>query len=399
MILTVCMAQVLAQIGAYAVPALLPSFIDMWSLDNSEAGWIIAAFYGGYVLAAPFLVSLTDRIPAKWIYVAAVSMTAGAHLGYAYLADGFWSALVFRVLAGIGWAGSYMPGLRTLTDVVTGKPQSRAVALHAGSLGLSGSASFVIAGTIAVMFDWRAAFIVSGLAAVGAAVLALSAMPSNRPAPPKDGKHRRLLDFRPAFRNRSSLAYSIVYCVHTWEMNALRGWVVTYLAFTAGLHGGTSALIAPAAVATLMGVTGTLTSVAGNEISIRIGRPRLIMLAMAASMIMAVLLGTLSGIAYWAAALGAVVYGVTIWLDSSSLTAGAVGNADPEHKGATMTVHTFLGYGGGFVGPFMIGWVLDLAGGQSVLGWTIAFGHVAVVMLVGVTALAILRPKALEGDR
>jgi len=34
----VCLAQTLAQIGAYAVPALLPKFIDEWSLSNTEAG-------------------------------------------------------------------------------------------------------------------------------------------------------------------------------------------------------------------------------------------------------------------------------------------------------------------------------------------------------------------------
>ena len=58
------MAQLLAQIGAYTVPALLPVFIEAWSLSNTEAGWLTGVWAGAYVLAVPVLVSLTDRIDA-----------------------------------------------------------------------------------------------------------------------------------------------------------------------------------------------------------------------------------------------------------------------------------------------------------------------------------------------
>src|SRR5258708_37527232 len=33
-------AQMLAQLGAFALPALLPSYIDRWSLSKTEAGWL-----------------------------------------------------------------------------------------------------------------------------------------------------------------------------------------------------------------------------------------------------------------------------------------------------------------------------------------------------------------------
>ena len=48
-----------------------------------------------------------------------------------------------------------------------------------------------------------------------------------------------------------------------------------------------------------------------------------------------------------------------IWLDSSSLTAGA---ADPARCDATLAVHSMLGYAGPLVGPLAIGWTLDVAG-------------------------------------
>ena len=54
-----------------------------------------------------------------------------------------------------------------------------------------------------------------------------------RPPRTSSGPRAALLDFRPILRNRSALAYSLAYCVHTWEMSALRAWVVTFLTFAA----------------------------------------------------------------------------------------------------------------------------------------------------------------------
>jgi MFS family permease len=57
------------------------------------------------------------------------------------------------------------------------------------------------------------------------------------------------------------------------------------------------------------------------------------------------------------------------------------------------------GYGGGFVGPLMIGWILDLAGGMSAMGWGLAFLHVALIALIGQLGFIALRPRDLVGDR
>jgi hypothetical protein len=93
-----------------------------------------------------------------------------------------------------------------------------------------------------------------------------------------------------------------------------------------------------------------------------------------------------------------VLYGIVIWLDSSSLTAGTAGSADPARRGATLAVHSMLGYAGGFVGPLMMGWVLDLSGGMSPLAWGLAFGSVACAMASALVAFAVLKPAELMGE-
>jgi MFS family permease len=100
-------AQMLAQIGAFALPALLPDYIDRWDLPKTEAGWLVGIFFAAYVVMVPVLVALTDRVPVRRVYMLGTSPTTLSHLGFALFADGFWSALLLRLLAGMGWAGTY----------------------------------------------------------------------------------------------------------------------------------------------------------------------------------------------------------------------------------------------------------------------------------------------------
>ena len=92
------------------------------------AGWLSGAFFGGYVLVVPFLTAMTDRVDARYVFVLGALLSAGGLVGLAFLATGFWSALPWRVIAGAGLAGTYMPGLKVLTDRLPEARQPRAVA-------------------------------------------------------------------------------------------------------------------------------------------------------------------------------------------------------------------------------------------------------------------------------
>ena len=397
MVLIVCAAQFLAQLGAFTVPALLPTFIAEWELSATRAGWLTGIFYAGYTLSVPVLVSLTDRIDPKRIYLVGVSLIAVGMFAYATV-DGFWAALACRALVGVGWAGVYMPGLKALSDLVEGPRQSRAVAAHAFAVGISGALSFALAGIVASLLDWRWAMAVGGFGAVAAFALMALLLPRS-PRNFSQGRQRRLLDFRPALRNRSALAYSLAYCFHTWEMAALRMWVVAFLSYALLATGSSPGLVGPTMAATLVGLVGVCASVLGNEASIRLGRSRAITLIMMLSMLLAAAVGFSAGVSYPLAVGLVLLFAVLIYADSSSLTAGTVGSAEPASRGATMALHSTLGYAGGFLGPVVVGLIIDATGGETVTGYGLAFGHLVLVGLAGILAIRVLRPQGLEGDR
>lgn len=396
----VCVAQVLVQIGAFFWPALLPKMMPLWQLSNSEAGWITASFYGAYMVSVPVLVTLTDRVDPKRVYLFGVAATVLGHFLFGWFAEGFWSAVLMRALTGMGWAGTYMTGLKLLADRVDTKMMSRATAGHAASIGISGALSFACGDLLATAFGWGSAFLLAALSAAAAWLLVAFVVPSQteQAKPREDGAG--LYDFRPVFRNTSAMAYALVYCVHTLEMSALRGWGVAFLTYVAAATGASQAsLLSPALIATGLGLIGTFASLAGNEGAIRFGRKRLIVSALLASIVISACIGFIGPSSYALACTLVTVYGLVIWLDSSSLTAGTAGTAEPSRRGATLAVHSMLGYAGGFVGPLLVGWTLDLSGGMSPFGWGVSFLAIAGLMLVALIAFWIIWPRELEGDR
>ena len=378
-------AQMLAQLGAFALPALLPDYIARWRLTATEAGWLVGIFFAAYVAAVPLLLALTDRLPVRRIYLLGTGLTTLSHLGFAFIADGFWLGMIFRILAGVGWAGTYMTGLKALADHLEGTAQSRAVSLHAAGVGISGAGSFAIAGLMAGLAGPNAAFLLAAVTAGCAFGIAVLMMPDSATVDtPASGA---LLDYRPVFRNRAAMAWIAGYTVHTWEMAALRAWGVTFFATVIAWHGSPWWLPDPTLLFTLAGLVGVLVSVTGNETAQHWGRRQVVLLAMTVAAVLSLTAGWTAAISAPLAVLVVLFWNAAIYLDSSALTAGTVQAADPKLRGATMGLHSMCGYAGGFIGPPLAGLILDALGPDSTIGWGFAFGHLAAITLTGLALL------------
>jgi MFS family permease len=381
-VLLLCAAEVLSMSGFATFPALLPALRAEWGLSNSEAGLVSGTFFVGYMAAVPVLVGLTDRIDARRIYLLATGLAAVGCLGFALFAQGLVSALVCQALVGAGLAGTYMPGLRLLTDHIYGPVQSRAVAFYTSSFGFGTSASLLLAGALS-MTGWRWAFAAAALGPCIAGPLVFRSFP---PAPPRPAELRpaALLDLRPVLRNRSAMGYSLGYAAHCWELFGLRSWMPAFFAFSLGLTASQAGpLFGAAALAAWINLLGPLASILGNEAAVRRGRRPVVLAVMAAS-------GAVAGVVGFSAPLpilvflAMAVYFLLVMGDSAALTAGLVAAAEPGRRGAAMALHSLLGFGAGFAAPLAFGAVLDLAGGsERVTAWGLAFASLGIWALGG----------------
>ncbi len=399
LILALCVAETLGMATFATFPALLPTFRAEWGLNNTEAGWIGGVYFAGYLMSVPVLVSLTDRVDPRRIYLIAMGLSCVAALGFAVAADGVASASLWRFLQGVGLAGTYMPGLKALTDTLPEKYQSRAVAFYTSSFGVGSSLSFVIAGELAAAFDWRMAFILS---AIGPALAIVFAFWVLRPkAPAEDAMPvTRLLDFRPVFANRRALAFTFGYAVHNWELFGYRTWIVAFLVFAQSQQSAGAIGLAWTAttLAALVNLLGLPASVLGNELAHRFGRRQVLIVVMIASAVAGVAFG-FSGatLPFVAVVFLAFVYGWTVIGDSATLTAGVIAAADPRYRGATMAMHSMIGFVGSFIGPLAFGAVLDAGGGEeSGTAWGIAFTSLSAVILIGPVLMLTMARRAEE---
>jgi MFS family permease len=386
-------AEVLGMLGISSFAGLLPEFARLWHLSATEAGWISGLYYAGYVAAVPVLTALTDRVDPRRIYLASTALGGVANLGFALTAHGFWSAVVWQVLSGLGLAGTYMPGLKALTDRVAGPHQSRALASYTSGFSLGIGGSFLIAGGIGVPYGWQWAFLVPAATSALAFVIAFVALKAH---PPQTGARptTRLLDFRPVFANRAAMGYVIGYGFHVWELFGLRTWVVAFLAFSVTLQPAGSSSWSPTLVATLLTLLGVAFSISGNELCLRFGRRRTLPLLMLSSAIVACFLGFTAASSNGLVSGLCLLYGGLVMIDSSSLTAGVVEAATPGYRGATMAVHSSIGFLGAFLGPIVFGTMLDRAGGaHRIAAWGYAFATLGIAVGCGAVALMILRPR------
>jgi MFS family permease len=390
LIIRVCLSQILSIAAINYFPALLPNFQAEWGLTNTEAGWISGIYFGGYAAGVPILVSLTDRVDPRKIYLLSAGLGAVSLMGFGLMAQGTWTATAFRLLAGISFAGTYMPGVRALSDRISGANQSRAITFYTASIGVGNALSVFLAGWLTGHFGWRWAAILMGLCPVAGLVLFAFAVRPKSPQTLDQAVRTSLLDFRPALRNRSAIGYMLGYAAHCWELFGFRSWMVAFMVFSLSLQPQIYFELSPQGLVTLILLAGVPASILGNEGALRWGRRRFITIVMLISGLIGCLIGFTAGLTFIMVAGLCFAYWIAIITDSGSLTAGLVSAARAEAAGRTMALYSFVGLSMGFLAPLAVGAVLDISGG-GITGWGLAFTTLGLVAMSGAVWLRLFR--------
>lgn len=374
-------------LGFSTYAALLPELRDLWGLSNAQAGVVGGMFFGGYVATVSLWTALTDRMDARKVYLAGSLLAAAGSAGFGLLAAGFWSAVLFQALLGVGIAATYMPGLRILSDRVAGASQSRYIAFYTSFFGIGTALSLAIAGFLAPAFGWRSAFLVSSAGPLVAGLLVLFLIEGNSSEKKSQPFSLQTLfpfdAWRKVLANRAAAGYTLGYTVHCLELFGSRAWMVAFLAFSASLHAGPSFPWPAAAIAAVVNLLSVPASILGNEAALRMGRRPWILAAMVASGSCGMLLGA-GAPWHWALVIALlIVYSMLVMADSGTLTAGLVAAAPAELRGAAMGLYSLLGFGGGMLGPVVFGAALDAAGGaHSHAAWIAGYAAIGAGCLV-----------------
>jgi MFS family permease len=384
-----CLAEILSMAGTMYFPALLVSFQSQWGISNTEAGWINGVFFAGYAVASPVLVGLTDRVDPRRIYLPSALLGAVSMILFGVLATGTWSAALIRLIAGVSLAGTYMPGLKALSDQVTGPKQSRHIVFYTASYGLGMALSVFLAGFLDQAVGWQAGAIILAGGPLAALVMFAFIVPRQKPAGRLPDLRFSLADLDVIIRNKRVMGYILAYSAHCWELFGFRSWLVAFLSFSLAFHSDVHFALNPQNMAMVVFLSGVLASVLGNELAMKGKRQQIVSLYMLVSGLLGCLIGFLADLQPIIVMTLVFIYGITTMTDSGALTAGIVAESDEKKRGLTLAVYSFLGFFMAFLAPLCFGVILDALGG--IWGWGMAFALLGIGCLLGALSLRLLR--------
>lgn len=366
-----CAAEVASMAGFALVPSLLPLLSQQWQLSATQGGWLSGIFFLGYILAVPLLVSLTDRIDARRIYLGSAALTAVALAGFAVFADGFVAALGCWWLAGLGLAGTYMPGLKAMADRLPIAVQSRGAAFYTATFGVGAGLSYLWSELVRDQLPWQGQFAIAAAAATLAVLLVWQGV-GTRPQPVAAHSTPAPLLWRRVVRDRRILAFCGAYFGHNWELFGFRSWLVAYLAWT-HLRQPDAWTALPGVIAAIATFLAVPASILGNEGAHRWGRLRWLQTVMPFSCALGLLVAASGDLPSAWRVLLLLLYAASMNLDSAALTAGLLTETAPEIRGTALAFYSTIGFAGGFVGPVAFGMALDGFGRSTLLGWSAGF--------------------------
>jgi len=285
---------------------------------------------------------------------------------------------------GAGLAGTYMPGLKILSDRIQSGELTRHIAFYTAFFGIGTGFSYLCSGWILSALGWHYVFGIIALGPFTAFLIVLIFIPPLAHEQWKGPIQIRLRDVFPVdkwklvLQNKKASGFIFGYTAHSLELFASRSWIVAFFAFCAAAS-GESFFLAATTLAGVINFFGVPSSILGNEIALRVGRQKWVCIVMLTSAVLGITLACSTGHSWWLIVALAIGHAIFIMADSATLTAGLVISAQENIKGAAMGLHSLMGFGGGLMGPAIFGFVLDISGSRSSqIAWV--WAYVAVVM-------------------
>jgi len=197
----------------------------------TKTGLLGVAFFVTYMVSAPILGLLADRI-SRWLIIGVAVTLWSIASGASGLAATFAILFMTRILVGIG-EGGYGPAAPTiLSDLFPIETRGRIMAIFCAAIPVGSALGYVIGGLVGAHLGWRWAFYL-----VTPPGLLLGLLCFWQRDPRVTGGHltqksrRSIRDYLNLFRTRSYLINCVAQTLMTFVLGGLGFWVPAYLRY------------------------------------------------------------------------------------------------------------------------------------------------------------------------
>lgn len=336
-------AELLGMSPWFTGSAAAPELADRWALTSAQVGWLSTTVQLGFVLgtAIAAVLNLADIVPARRYFAWAATLGAAANLALVWAPD-YATALATRALTGFCMAGVYPPALKMAATWFRAR-RGLAVGSVVGALTVGKAMPYLwhlVPGTGVATI----ALASSASAVVAALAIALAWRDGPFAFPPRRFSWGLVGEVVRAPRWRLATGG---YLGHMAELYSYWTWIPAFVAASAVAWSGAPATAHAPWVGLLSFATiavGGLGCLWGGLAADRIGRERLVILAMAASGLCALAIGLVFGRTPWLLAPLALAWGFFVIADSAQFSVLVTEAVPPHAVGTAITVQVCLGF-------------------------------------------------------
>ena len=156
------LATVINYVDRMTLSVLAPDLQHAFKWNKEDFGWVLFAFQLTYALFNPIWGGVLDRFGIRRGYTAAVVWWSIAGIGHAFSQTvfhfGFW-----RAMLGIGEAGSFPGGIKTLAEWFPQRERATANGWFNAGANVGSMVAPIIVGLTYKQWGWQAAFVVTGV--------------------------------------------------------------------------------------------------------------------------------------------------------------------------------------------------------------------------------------------
>jgi MFS transporter, Spinster family, sphingosine-1-phosphate transporter len=240
--------------------AVFPLIKDDLGLSDAALGFLGSAFMICYMVSAPLLGWLGDRISRVKLAANGLVLWSVATAG-AGVAPGYLTLLTARTMVGIGEAsfGTVSPGL--IADYFPLERRGRMLSYFYLAIPVGSAIGYVLGGILGHAFGWHAAFLLVGIPGL---LLAIPIWLLREPVRGGRGRSAKgfvdgyMKNYVLLFINRSFILNTLAMAAMTFALGGLAQWVPTFLYREHGLDVEKANTLF-GGITVLAGITGTLT--------------------------------------------------------------------------------------------------------------------------------------------
>lgn len=392
-------AMVLGYLPWYNFSAVLNDIVADFGLSARDTGMILSAFQVGYVVVVLITGWLADKIGAKRVVAWATLITAISSTLFVFLAQGFKSILLLRLITGLSAGAIYVPGMSLLSSWFPKQERGKVLGGYTAALTSAYAGGYFIAAPLASRYSWEVGVLATSIPvflAAGMVFFLVEENPVRKEGTRKKstvhsvntGKQNLPVKTAPKGGYQGPILITTGYMGHMWELYAFWGWIGPFMVASALAVGYEEARAIAlggqlAAVIILLGAPGAWIF---GIVADRWGRIKTLMLASICSLVAQLFFGFLHGQSMVFVFLVGLWIGLWVVADSGIYKAGLTEMTEESIRGTALGVQSAVGYGMTILSPFVFGSVLEVLNKGTTdptraIHWGIPF------MILGIGAL------------